>query len=92
MRLLLNPSNHQELLREVAFRSQSWEPSPGRAAALIAEPYDQAIEQRECDLQLWQHWADVQDGSSAQGSSRPQGSTSGGATAQLLPRSLGIQS
>jgi len=46
---------------EVTFKSRSWRPAPQSIHALIAEPYDGAIEERECDLQFWQHWAQVQE-------------------------------
>lgn len=46
---------------KVVWRPLSWRPAPGSVRALLAEPYDGAVEERECDLRLWQHWAQVRD-------------------------------
>mmetsp|Transcript_24986 Transcript_24986/g.83393 ORF Transcript_24986/g.83393 Transcript_24986/m.83393 type:complete len:506 (-) Transcript_24986:24-1541(-) len=45
----------------VEFKPQSWRPTPESVDLLLSEPHDSSIEQRECDLQLWQHWVQVQD-------------------------------
>lgn len=45
----------------LAFRPDSWAPASQSVDALIGEPYDSSVEERECDLQLWQHWARVDE-------------------------------
>ncbi|CAE8732200.1 unnamed protein product [Polarella glacialis] len=42
-------------------KRSSWQPRPGTMDAVIAEPFDSSVEDRECDLQMWQHWAQVED-------------------------------
>merc|ERR1712224_911994 len=44
----------------LCFKGQGWQPEQC-VHAIISEAYDPVIEERECDLQMWQHWANVRD-------------------------------
>lgn len=43
----------------VSFEDDDWAPDPESIDALLAEPYQSSVDERECDLQFWQHWAEV---------------------------------
>eukprot|EP00929_Paragymnodinium_shiwhaense_P122746 TRINITY_DN95774_c0_g1_i1.p1 TRINITY_DN95774_c0_g1~~TRINITY_DN95774_c0_g1_i1.p1 ORF type:complete len:116 (+),score=10.39 TRINITY_DN95774_c0_g1_i1:220-567(+) len=45
----------------VQSRGAAWAPEVDSVDALVGEPYDGSVEERECDLQLWQHWARVDE-------------------------------
>eukprot|EP00927_Polykrikos_kofoidii_P066225 TRINITY_DN61863_c0_g1_i1.p1 TRINITY_DN61863_c0_g1~~TRINITY_DN61863_c0_g1_i1.p1 ORF type:complete len:838 (-),score=109.54 TRINITY_DN61863_c0_g1_i1:21-2534(-) len=45
----------------IILRSENWVPSEDSVDVLVSEPYDESVEERECDLQLWQHWANVEE-------------------------------